>query len=69
MTFLAWLREQQKRDDEVGDLAADTFRFKKRPLKGDLSEWHWFLTQQMACPEAHTALDKAWKEYCATLPK
>lgn len=69
MTFLAWLRLQVDRDDPIGDLAADTFRLKKHPYNGGLPVWHQYLLGHGACPEAHEALDAAWKEYSATLPE
>jgi len=67
-TFLVWLKRQVGRDDPVGDLASDTMRFSQHPF-GGVKAWRRYLIGHNACAEALSALDEAWKEYSATLPK
>jgi uncharacterized protein YozE (UPF0346 family) len=64
MTFRAWLREQQHRDDPVGDLArvADQDnRFPRRNAK--LRKLVRHLEEQEAVPGAKEALHRAWGEW------
>lgn len=63
-TFRAWLKQQRKRNDAVGDLARDTV--------ADLRCWHGktarhlmlhMIAEHDAIPGAIKALGQAWAEY------
>ena len=64
MTFREWLRQQEHRDDPVGDLARDADRdkhFPRRNAKFRTLVRH--LEEQWAIPPAVEALHRAWEEW------
>lgn len=71
MSFLAWLKLQQKRHDLIGDLARDSFADSERPCPAhELHHWWAYLERCGACEGAYRALRQAWREYrCQYRPK
>lgn len=67
-TFWAWLRQQAKRDDRVGDVARDAQRDKETPRRSSSHEvWKSYLHGVGASPEAVESLQEAFDEYHQTL--
>ncbi|MER0214650.1 MAG: hypothetical protein DU481_00330 [Nitrosomonas sp.] len=67
-TFYSWLIKQQNRKDPIGDLARDIKRDERFPAtQTDIQLFHSHLIHHSACPEAHCALDEAFREF--SLPK
>ena len=68
-TFRAWLREQEGRDDPIGDLALDTRRCRDRfpivkaPTAEGREKILGFLWDHSACREAEDAFREAWVEW------
>lgn len=63
-TFWAWLQQQAKRDDRVGDLARDARRDKETPRRSSSHEvWESYLHNVGASPEAIESLHEAFREY------
>lgn len=63
MSFRQWLRQQEKRDDPVGDLANDAKQDKRAVPRNTLPAWTRHLERANACGEAVQALRNAWDEY------
>lgn len=63
MSFRQWLRQQEKRDDPVGDLANDAKYDKRSAPRDTLPAWTRHLERANACGEAMQALRNAWDEY------
>ena len=66
--FPDWLNEQRQRDNSIGDLARDFVQdaehrnyFTSSASYQNPDLWHSYLFHSGACPEAHVALDKAWR--------
>ena len=67
-TFWAWLRQQAKRDDRVGDVARDAQRDKETPRRSSRHEdWETHLRGMYASEAAIDSLQQAFKEYHETL--
>lgn len=62
-TFNKWLREQEDRDDPVGDLARDVSRDSRRVPRNNHVAWRTFLWYGGASEAALQAFELAWKEY------
>jgi hypothetical protein len=61
-SFLAWIRQQAKRDDPVGDLARD---LRADAPKGRVTKAAWldYLRASNACGDAIAAFREAWREF------
>ena len=76
-TFKAWLRQQHRRNDPVGDLARNACARvmpgeQPQPLRGtpgqrDYERWRLYLGLMGACAGAEEALDRAYTEFAATI--
>lgn len=63
-TFYKFLKQQQYRDDPVGDLAQDVRSDSSlKTVKNSFDSWEMHLLNKRACDGAMKALKVAWKEY------
>ena len=67
MTFRQWLRQQENRDDLIGDLARDAGHDPNAPQAG--TEWPDYLISADACLGAISALESALEEYNRLKPQ
>jgi hypothetical protein len=58
-----WLKDQQYRDDGIGDLAKDVIKDKHRPKCSRRKDWIKHLIKMRACDWAIYALHRAFDEY------
>ena len=64
--FYRWLLRQRRRNDPIGDLAADASADKSFPADTlELRSLKHHLVRQAAAPKALVALDEAWREFKA----
>ncbi|SMH42649.1 hypothetical protein SAMN06295885_2022 [Rathayibacter oskolensis] len=62
-TFPAWLRDQEKRDDEVGEFAQTFADRDDLPEHGGRSIYEGYFASEPASAQA--GLDRAWMEFQA----
>ena len=68
-SFAAWLRNQRRRDDPVGDLARDAAADRHWPKAAkSLPRLLDYLAGRGACPGAVEACRRAWAEFRAERP-
>ena len=68
-SFAAWLRNQRRRDDPVGDLARDAAADRHWPKAAkSLPRLLDYLAGRWACPGAVEACRRAWAEFRAERP-
>ncbi len=63
MIFKAWLIQQRKRADPVGDLARDVIKDRTWPPTQDMVKLREHLKQRVAAESILSALDQAYAEY------
>ena len=64
MTFNAWLKIQDGRDDPVGDFSRDCARAKGKPRGCIIRDrWVLYLNSMNACDGAIKAFMRAWQEW------
>jgi uncharacterized protein YozE (UPF0346 family) len=69
-SFAAWLRNQRRRDDPVGDLARDAAADRHWPKAAkSLPRLLDYLAGRGACPGAVEACRRAWAEFRAERPR
>ena len=69
-SFAAWLRNQRRRDDPVGDLARDAAADRHWPKAAkSLPRLLDYLAGRGACPGAVEACRRAWAEFRAEGPR
>ena len=69
-SFAAWLRNQRRRDDPVGDLARDAAADRHWPKAAkSLPRLLDYLAGRRACPGAVEACRRAWAEFRAERPR
>ncbi|TFH49052.1 MAG: hypothetical protein E4H01_05100, partial [Lysobacterales bacterium] len=60
MTFKAWIMQQQKRADPVGDLARDVIKDRTWPPTQDMLKLRQHMVQRGSSEGARSALDQAY---------
>ncbi len=63
MTFKAWLMQQKKRTDPVGDLTREILKDPTWPSTQDMVKLRQHLVKRGAADGALSALDQAYEEY------
>ncbi|MET1051287.1 MAG: YozE family protein [Mycetocola sp.] len=62
-TFAHWLRQQNDRDDVVGELARSIENDEMFPAHGDKAIFDGYFSSDNTVPEVRASFERAWEEF------